>query len=69
MVGSQNVNDFSSIIPIYHNRCGVTLCSFFWGGYISVRFPDFIAGRLSTSFMDRYVVEKKTSEGSLAESA
>ena len=31
--------------------------------------PDFIAGRLSTSFMDRYVVEKKTSEGSLAETA
>ena len=29
--------------------------------------PDFIAGRLSTSFMERYVVEKKPS--SLAESA
>jgi acetyl-CoA carboxylase, biotin carboxylase subunit len=28
--------------------------------------PDFIAGRLSTSFMDRYVVEKKTA-GKLAE--
>src|SRR5438067_107897 len=31
--------------------------------------PDFIAGRLSTSFMERYVVEKKPSAGNLAESA
>jgi acetyl-CoA carboxylase biotin carboxylase subunit len=31
--------------------------------------PDFIAGRLSTSFMERYVVEKKTTSGSLAETA
>src|SRR6187549_2878391 len=31
--------------------------------------PDFIAGRLSTGFMERYVVEKKTSSGSLAETA
>jgi acetyl-CoA carboxylase biotin carboxylase subunit len=31
--------------------------------------PDFIAGRLSTSFMERYVVEKKPSAGSLAETA
>jgi acetyl-CoA carboxylase, biotin carboxylase subunit len=29
--------------------------------------PDFIAGRLSTSFMERYVVEKKTGGASLAE--
>src|ERR1051326_7253687 len=29
--------------------------------------PDFVAGRLSTSFMERYIVEKKP--GSLAESA
>ena len=29
--------------------------------------PDFIAGRLSTSFMERYIVEKKPSAGSLAE--
>jgi len=31
--------------------------------------PDFIAGRLSTAFMDRYMPEKKTHGGSLAESA
>ena len=31
--------------------------------------PDFIAGRLSTSFMDRYLVEKKPNPGSLAETA
>src|SRR4051812_33993704 len=31
--------------------------------------PDFIAGKLSTSFMDRYIVEKKPSAGSLAETA
>jgi acetyl-CoA carboxylase biotin carboxylase subunit len=31
--------------------------------------PDFIAGRLSTSFMDRYIVEKKANPGSLAETA
>jgi acetyl-CoA carboxylase biotin carboxylase subunit len=30
---------------------------------------DFIAGRLSTSFMERYVVEKKPASGSLAETA
>ncbi len=29
--------------------------------------PDFIAGRLGTSFMERYVVEKKTGGASLAE--
>ena len=31
--------------------------------------PDFVAGRLSTSFMDRYIVEKKPAAGSLAETA
>jgi acetyl-CoA carboxylase biotin carboxylase subunit len=31
--------------------------------------PDFVAGRLSTSFMDRYMVEKKPAGGKLAESA
>jgi acetyl-CoA carboxylase biotin carboxylase subunit len=31
--------------------------------------PDFIAGRLSTSFMDRYVVEKKVSDAKFAETA
>jgi len=31
--------------------------------------PDFIAGRLHTGFMERYVVEKKPSSGSLAETA
>ena len=31
--------------------------------------PDFIAGRISTSFMERYMVEKKTADGALAESA
>ena len=31
--------------------------------------PDFVAGRLSTSFMDRYLAEKKTVSGTLAESA
>jgi acetyl-CoA carboxylase biotin carboxylase subunit len=31
--------------------------------------PDFVAGRLSTSFMERYLVEKKTTPGSLAETA
>src|SRR3982751_2325762 len=31
--------------------------------------PDFIAGKLSTSFMDRYIVEKKPAAGSLAETA
>ena len=30
---------------------------------------DFIAGRLSTSFMDRYIVEKKPAAGKLAETA
>ena len=29
--------------------------------------PDFIAGRLSTSFMERYVVEKKSGRTGLAE--
>jgi acetyl-CoA carboxylase biotin carboxylase subunit len=29
--------------------------------------PDFIAGRLSTSFMDRYLVEKKAPSTGLAE--
>jgi acetyl-CoA carboxylase biotin carboxylase subunit len=29
--------------------------------------PDFIAGRLGTSFMDRYVTDKKKSDGKLAE--
>jgi acetyl-CoA carboxylase, biotin carboxylase subunit len=30
--------------------------------------PDFIAGRLSTSFMERYIVEKKTvNDGQLAQ--
>ena len=29
--------------------------------------PDFVAGRLHTSFMDRYIVEKKSSDGRLAE--
>jgi acetyl-CoA carboxylase, biotin carboxylase subunit len=31
--------------------------------------PDFVAGRLSTSFMDRYVVDKKSSDAKFAESA
>src|SRR3954467_3814366 len=31
--------------------------------------PDFQAGRLGTAFMERYVVEKKPSSGSLAETA
>jgi acetyl-CoA carboxylase biotin carboxylase subunit len=31
--------------------------------------PDFLAGRLSTSFMERYVVEKKLAAGNLAETA
>src|SRR5206468_12195406 len=31
--------------------------------------PDFIAGRLSTSFMERYLVEKKPASSSLAETA
>jgi acetyl-CoA carboxylase biotin carboxylase subunit len=31
--------------------------------------PDFVAGRLNTGFMDRYVVEKKPSSSSLAETA
>ncbi len=26
--------------------------------------PDFVAGRLGTAFMDRFLVEKKTSAGS-----
>jgi acetyl-CoA carboxylase biotin carboxylase subunit len=30
---------------------------------------DFVAGRLSTSFMDRYIVEKKTTANKLAETA
>jgi acetyl-CoA carboxylase, biotin carboxylase subunit len=29
--------------------------------------PDFIAGRLNTGFMDRYLVEKKPAAGNLAE--
>ena len=29
--------------------------------------PDFVAGRLHTSFMERYLVEKKPSTGNLAE--
>jgi acetyl-CoA carboxylase biotin carboxylase subunit len=29
--------------------------------------PDFVAGRLSTSFMERFLVEKKTDTGRLAE--
>ena len=29
--------------------------------------PDFVAGRLSTSFMDRYLTEKKKADGNLAE--
>jgi len=31
--------------------------------------PDFVAGRLSTAFMDRFVKEKEKADGSLAESA
>jgi acetyl-CoA carboxylase biotin carboxylase subunit len=31
--------------------------------------PDFVAGRLSTSFMERFMVEKKPAAGKLAESA
>jgi len=32
--------------------------------------PDFVAARINTSFMERYMPEKKTGEGkSLAESA
>jgi acetyl-CoA carboxylase biotin carboxylase subunit len=31
--------------------------------------PDFVNGRLGTSFMDRYIVEKKPSSGNLAETA
>jgi acetyl-CoA carboxylase biotin carboxylase subunit len=31
--------------------------------------PDFAAGRFSTSFMERYIVEKKSSSSSLAETA
>jgi len=31
--------------------------------------PDFVAGRLSTAFMERFVVEKKSSSGGLAETA
>jgi acetyl-CoA carboxylase, biotin carboxylase subunit len=31
--------------------------------------PDFVAGRLSTAFMERYLVEKKPSSSSLAETA
>jgi acetyl-CoA carboxylase biotin carboxylase subunit len=29
--------------------------------------PDFVAGRLSTSFMERYMTEKKTGHPGLAE--
>jgi hypothetical protein len=29
--------------------------------------PDFLAGRLSTAFMERFVVEKKSSSNGLAE--
>jgi acetyl-CoA carboxylase biotin carboxylase subunit len=29
--------------------------------------PDFIAGRLSTAFMDRFIVEKKNGANGLAE--
>jgi hypothetical protein len=29
--------------------------------------PDFVAGRLNTAFMERYIVEKKTEGGRLAE--
>jgi acetyl-CoA carboxylase biotin carboxylase subunit len=29
--------------------------------------PDFVAGRLSTSFMERYIVEKKNTRNGLAE--
>ena len=31
--------------------------------------PDFVAGRLSTGFMDRFMPEKKPDSKSLAESA
>jgi acetyl-CoA carboxylase biotin carboxylase subunit len=31
--------------------------------------PDFLAGRLSTAFMDRFAVQKKSGSGALAESA
>jgi acetyl-CoA carboxylase biotin carboxylase subunit len=31
--------------------------------------PDFVAGRLSTSFMDRFVKDKSAGKGKLAESA
>jgi acetyl-CoA carboxylase biotin carboxylase subunit len=29
--------------------------------------PDFVAGRLNTAFMERYIVEKKVEGGRLAE--
>ncbi len=31
--------------------------------------PDFLAGRLNTAFMDRFMTAKKSSNGKLAESA
>jgi acetyl-CoA carboxylase biotin carboxylase subunit len=31
--------------------------------------PDFVAGRLSTAFMERFLVEKKADAGKLAETA
>jgi acetyl-CoA carboxylase biotin carboxylase subunit len=31
--------------------------------------PDFVAGRLSTSFMERFMKEKPSAKGKLAESA
>jgi acetyl-CoA carboxylase biotin carboxylase subunit len=31
--------------------------------------PDFVAGKLSTAFMDRYIVEKKPTASKLAETA
>ena len=31
--------------------------------------PDFVAGRINTAFMERYIVEKKTEGSRLAETA
>jgi acetyl-CoA carboxylase biotin carboxylase subunit len=31
--------------------------------------PDFVAGKLSTAFMERYIVEKKPAASKLAETA
>ena len=54
--------DLTLVVWREHERLGVP-------PFYLLADPDFVAGRLSTAFMERFVVEKKAANGKLAESA